>query len=350
MVSMGEKVISWLFVAALILQPAAARQSARADELAEAQSLTARVIKLHAEGKHDEALPLAKRALKIRERALGRDHPLVAAAALNLGEQYWATGKYRDAEPLLRRALPAYEGASGAEAALAARVLVRLAALSASKRDQSEAERLHLRALAATERAHGPAHEEVVGALNTLARFYRSHEQPGKALPLLRRAVEIREGAHGPSHPRTAEALQRLACYLHKDKQKEEAERVEARANDILYRDAAAKPDPVPLAQEVFNCKLISNPPPEFPASTRGRTGFLTARVAVVVNEAGEVESARMIEGDPEMKRPSERAALKARFMPTLVGGRPVRVSGEIVHQFYTTTSIVVVGPVPVRR
>lgn len=336
--------------ALLFLRPAAARQQPQTNDLAEAEGLSEQVVKLYKEARYDEALPLAKRALKIREKALGREHVLTAAAAVNLAEQYWAKGEYGDAEPLLRRALPAFEKVSGPQAAVAGRVLDRLASLSASKRDPSEAERLYLRAVSAKEKALGPAHEEVVQTLNTLAGFYRANSQPGKAVPLLRRVVEIRERAHGPAHPRTAEALQRLACFLHRDKQKGEAEKVEARANDILYRDAAAKSEPVALPQEAFNCKMLSNPMPDLPASARGRTGSLTARIAVVVNEAGEVESARMVGGDPEMKKSAERAALKAKFMPTLVGGRPVKVSGEIVHEFYTRTSIMIIGPVPVRQ
>lgn len=349
---MGERVIGALLLvsaAAIFIQPAAARQQPQTNDLAEAERLSEQVVRLYKEARYDEALPLAKRALRIREKALGRDHLLTAAAAVNLAEQYWAKGEYGDAEPHLRRALPAFETASGAEAAVAGRVLDRLASLSASKRDPSEAERFYLRALSAREKALGPAHEEVVQTLNSLAGFYRTNGQPGKAVPLLRRVVGIREGALGPAHPQVGEALQRLSCFLHRDKQKDEAEKVEARANDILYRAAAAGSEPVALSREAFDCKMLNNPIPEFPASTQGRTGSLTARVAVVVNEAGEVESARMVGGDAVLKKSAERAAMKARFRPTHVGGRPVKVSGEIVHEFYTRTSIMIVGPVPVR-
>lgn len=349
---MGERVLSGLFLvaaaAALFIQPVAARQQTQSADLAEAERLSEQVVGLYKEAKYDEALPLAKRALKIREKALGRDHLLTAAAAVNLAEQYWAKGEYRNAEEPLRRALPAFEKASGAQAAVAGRVLERLASIIASKPDHAEAEKLYLRALSAKEKALGPAHEEVVQTLNGIAGFYRTNGQPGRAVPLLRRVVEIRERAHGPTHRQVGEALQRLSCFLYRDKQKDEAEKVEARANDILYRDAAAKSEPVAITQEAFNCKMLNNPIPEIPTST-GRTS-LTARVAVVVNEAGEVESARMVGGDAVMKKSAERAALKAKFMPTVVGGRPVKVSGEIVHEFYTRSFIEVIGPVPVRQ
>lgn len=43
-----------------------------------ASDLTASVVKLMGEKKYEEALPLAKRALEIRERALPRDDPRIA--------------------------------------------------------------------------------------------------------------------------------------------------------------------------------------------------------------------------------------------------------------------------------
>ena len=48
-----------------------------AESLAEATQLSLTVVKLYNQGKFDEALPLAKRALALREAALGPDHEIV---------------------------------------------------------------------------------------------------------------------------------------------------------------------------------------------------------------------------------------------------------------------------------
>ena len=57
------------------------------------------------QGKGEEAESLFKRALVIREQALGTEHPDVAWSLNNLGEFYRTHGRYAEAEPLFERAL-----------------------------------------------------------------------------------------------------------------------------------------------------------------------------------------------------------------------------------------------------
>src|SRR6516165_4578895 len=57
------------------------------------------------EARYADTEPLYKRALAIRENALGPDHPDVAQSLNNLAELYSAQGRHADAEPLYKRAL-----------------------------------------------------------------------------------------------------------------------------------------------------------------------------------------------------------------------------------------------------
>ena len=57
------------------------------------------------QGKYADAEALYKRALAIREKALGQDHPDVARTLNNLAVVYKDQGKYADAEGLYKRAL-----------------------------------------------------------------------------------------------------------------------------------------------------------------------------------------------------------------------------------------------------
>ena len=65
------------------------------------------------QGRYAEAEPLYKRALAIREKALGPDHPDVARSLNNLAELYENQGRYAEAEPLYKRALAIREKALG---------------------------------------------------------------------------------------------------------------------------------------------------------------------------------------------------------------------------------------------
>jgi tetratricopeptide (TPR) repeat protein len=65
--------------------------------------------------RYDEAEPLYRRALAIREEKLGADHPDTASSLNNLANLYRAQGKYADAEPLYRQAHSISEQQLGAQ-------------------------------------------------------------------------------------------------------------------------------------------------------------------------------------------------------------------------------------------
>src|SRR6266540_279141 len=55
--------------------------------------------------RYDDALPLARRALAIRERTLPPNHPDLATSLSNLGELLNRMGQYAEAEALLHHSL-----------------------------------------------------------------------------------------------------------------------------------------------------------------------------------------------------------------------------------------------------
>src|SRR5437667_998388 len=121
-----------LLSAGLVLGPpsiALAQASRVGDELAEARRLNQDAAMLHDSGKFPEAVPLLQRALAIREKTLGPEHPDVAASLDNLAGLYRVQGKYREAEPLYRRALAIEERTLGREHPVVAASLDNLAGL-----------------------------------------------------------------------------------------------------------------------------------------------------------------------------------------------------------------------------
>jgi tetratricopeptide (TPR) repeat protein len=65
------------------------------------------------QGKYGEAEGLFQRALAIREKALGRDHPDVAQTLHNLALVYRSQGRHGEAEGLRQRVLAIKEKALG---------------------------------------------------------------------------------------------------------------------------------------------------------------------------------------------------------------------------------------------
>jgi outer membrane biosynthesis protein TonB len=52
------------------------------------------------------------------------------------------------------------------------------------------------------------------------------------------------------------------------------------------------------------------------------------------VDEKGSVTSARAVSGHPLLRPAAEAAARRARFSPTLLSGRPVKVRGVLTYDF----------------
>jgi tetratricopeptide (TPR) repeat protein len=131
--------------------------------------LNSEIRKLYGQGKYDEAIPLAERALAIREKAFGPEHPKVAEALNNFGLLYRTKGDYARAEPLHQRALAISEKAQGPEHPDVAEALTKLAILYQTKGDYARVEPLYQRALAIREKILGPEHPDVALDLNNLA-------------------------------------------------------------------------------------------------------------------------------------------------------------------------------------
>ncbi len=110
-------------------------QIAQSAELQEAQKLNQQAFHLYQQGKYTEAIPLAQKALAIRKKVLGKEHPDVALSLNNLATLYHSQGNYTKAEPLYTRALSIWEKVLGQEHRLVATSLNNFAGLYWGKGD-----------------------------------------------------------------------------------------------------------------------------------------------------------------------------------------------------------------------
>ncbi len=166
---------------------------------------------LYRQGDYAAARPLYERALAIRERTLGPDHPDTAASLNNLAYLVQQQGDYAAARPLYERALAICERALGPDHPQTAASLNNLAYLVQQQGDYAAARPLHERALAIYERALGPDHPDTATSLTNLAGLLQQQGNYAAARPLYERALAIYERALGPDHPHTATSLTNLA-------------------------------------------------------------------------------------------------------------------------------------------
>jgi tetratricopeptide (TPR) repeat protein len=161
-----------------------------------------------------QAQPLFERALAIREKVLGLEHPATANSLNNLAGLLQDRGDLAGARPLFERALATREKVLGPEHLDTAGSLNNLANLLRDQGGQSGARPLYERALAIYERELGPQHPYTGANLNNLAFILQDQGEFDAARPLFERALAIREKALGPDHPHTATSLSSLAFLL----------------------------------------------------------------------------------------------------------------------------------------
>ena len=164
-------------------------------------------------GRFDEAETLYGGAIAVVE-AGRRDEATLATLCHNLGGLEHARGAYARAEPPARRAVELRERALGPDHPSVAADVAALAAIVEARGGHAEAEAMYRRALAIFERVYGPEHYEIAVTLNNLAGIREAAGQPEEAEALYRRALSIKEALLGADHPDVAMTLNNLALLL----------------------------------------------------------------------------------------------------------------------------------------
>jgi tetratricopeptide (TPR) repeat protein len=160
------------------------------------------------------ARPPLERALAIRETVLGSDHPDTAASLNNLAVLLQAAGDLAGARQRLERANAIYEKALGPDHPDTAAGLNNLAHLLQIQGDLAGARPLYERALAINQKVFGPGHSFTATNFNNLASLLQAQGDHAGARQLYERALAIDEKVLGPDHPDTATDLSSLALLL----------------------------------------------------------------------------------------------------------------------------------------
>ncbi|HKY41538.1 MAG TPA: TonB family protein [Pyrinomonadaceae bacterium] len=98
----------------------------------------------------------------------------------------------------------------------------------------------------------------------------------------------------------------------------------------------APKPTPprAPVSGGVLNGKAISLPKPAYPPIAKAAHASGTVTVQVLIDENGNVVSAKAVSGHPLLQAVAVGAARQAKFSPTKLSGQPVKVTGVIQYNF----------------
>ena len=95
------------------------------------------------------------------------------------------------------------------------------------------------------------------------------------------------------------------------------------------------KPTPhAPISGGVLNGKAVHLVTPPYPAIARSAHASGQVQVQVLIDENGNVLSARPMSGHPLLQAAAAAAARASKFTPTKLSGQPVKVNGVIIYNF----------------
>jgi TonB family protein len=89
-----------------------------------------------------------------------------------------------------------------------------------------------------------------------------------------------------------------------------------------------------PVQAGVLNGKALNLPKPPYPWIAQYAFARGAVVVHVMIDEEGNVISARAVSGHPLLQAVSVAAAREAKFTPTILSGQPVKVNGTIRYEF----------------
>ncbi|MEP7211981.1 MAG: energy transducer TonB [Acidobacteriota bacterium] len=111
---------------------------------------------------------------------------------------------------------------------------------------------------------------------------------------------------------------------------------VQEKSKETLYTVTAPMDYPAPLASDgkPLNGKAIELPKPIYPPAARAVRASGAVKIKVTLEGDGSVFSAESISGHPLLRSAARQSACSAKFSPSIVDGKPVKIVGVIVYNF----------------
>jgi eukaryotic-like serine/threonine-protein kinase len=169
---------------------------------------------LQAQGKLAESEVYRKEGLEKRLRVLGREHPHTLQSMSNMGTLFRFQGKLDEAETLYREVLAMRRRILGEEHPDTLHSIAGMGALRQAQGRAAEAEPYLREALEKRRRVLGEENVEMLKTYNSLCQVLQAQGKLAEAEPLCREALEKTRRALGEGHPTTLGAVANMGVVL----------------------------------------------------------------------------------------------------------------------------------------
>jgi hypothetical protein len=188
------------------------------------------------QSKRTQAELLLAKVLNVQRRILGADRPETLETAHELAQVYDENGKARLAEPLLTETLKARRRALGEDNPDTLLTMGTLGSLYQEQGKYAEAEHLLTKVLSVQRRVRGEDHPETLDTMNSLALLYDNEGKYAQAEPLYSEALGIKRRVLGEEHAETLVTMNNLASLYRSEAKYPQAEPLQIRAYEIQRR------------------------------------------------------------------------------------------------------------------
>jgi tetratricopeptide (TPR) repeat protein len=185
---------------------------------------------------YKQAEPLFTKVLETRGRVLGVENPATLSSMNELANLYLDQGKYAEAEPLLVKALELQRRVLGPDHPDTLTSLHDLATTYEAEGKAKQAESLEIQALDGRRRVLGEEHPQTARSMNELGWLYRQEGKYAQAESLLKAAVEVQRRVLGAEHSDTLTSMNNLALVYQRQGKYDEAEELYVRVLEIRRR------------------------------------------------------------------------------------------------------------------
>lgn len=178
--------------------------------------------------------------------------------------------------------------------------------------------------------------DDLTRSIFILAELYQAINDYPAAEQMYRRILTRLDKTQQPMNLQLSLALGRYGCLLRKNKRPDEAEKLEIRAYGIPVGEANDKirSTAIPPFKNVKNGKMLNLPAPSYPKKAKQAGISGTMYVRVVIDEEATVILACAVKGNALLAAAVEQAAYRARFTPTVVNDKPVKITGVVTYDF----------------
>jgi eukaryotic-like serine/threonine-protein kinase len=187
-------------------------------------------------GVYREAQRHWERAVELRRRVLGADHPDTLTSMNDLADAYRVQSAYKQAEPLFTKVLETRRRVQGDENPDTLSSMNELANLYLDQARYPLAEPLLVKAWEVQRRVLGPDHPDTLTTLHDLATTYLEEGKFGLAEPLFIQALDARRRVLGGEHPQTARTMNELGWLYRQEGKLPQAEALLIEAVEVQRR------------------------------------------------------------------------------------------------------------------